>query len=148
MAELQKKPEKGAKPGTPEGDRMVRVRCMRDVIYGPTAKLERRYSGPCDEFPDGEELTIPAWRFTDYDEVDTSKGIPFRGSFVLADKPKPVSTNVAEHPEEMQELMAQNSDYAKRIAELEKQLSGKPAPEPLVAVDQRRSGRKQKEEEI
>lgn len=129
MPELQATPKKGLKPGTPEGDKLVRVRAMRPVSYGPTAKLQRLYE-------EGEELVIPCWRFTDFHEAEIIRGITFRGSFELADRPKPISDNVGQHPEDMQELIAQNEDYAKRIADLEAKLGA--APEPLVTVDQKR----------
>jgi hypothetical protein len=133
--------------GTPEGDKMVEVRCMRDVMYGPTPKLERLYFGPCDAFPEGEKLTIPMWRFTDWHETEVIRGITFRGSFERLDRPKPINTNVSQHPEELRELIDQNEDYAKRIADLEKRLEA--APEPTVTVDEpAKRGGKSKREEI
>lgn len=136
MAATKQKYEKG----TAEGDALIKVRVMKPCVYGPTPKLERRYEI-------GEELVIPRWRFTDYHEPEVVKGLTFRGAFELADRPKPVDSNVGQHPEEMVELMAQNEDYAKRIAELEKRLGD--APEPTVVVDEpgkRGPGRPRKEE--
>ncbi len=132
--------------GTPEGDKMVEVRCMRDVSWGPTPRLERLYLGPCDIFPEGEKLTIPMWRFTDWHETEVVKGITFRGSFERLDRPKPINTNVAQHPEEVQDLMAQNQDYAKRIADLESRLG--PVQEPIVVVDEPAKRGRRKSEEI
>lgn len=132
--------------GTPEGDKMVEVRCMRDVMYGPTPKLERLYLGPCDAFPEGEKLTIPMWRFTDWHETEVIKGITFRGSFERLDRPKPVETNVSQHPEEIQDLMVQNQEYAKRIAALEAKLGA--SPEPIVTVDEPAKRGRRKNEEI
>lgn len=137
MPELQQLPKKGLKPGTPEGDKLVRVRAMKPVSYGPTAKLQRLYE-------EGEELVIPCWRFTDFHEPEVVKGITFRGSFELADRPKPVSDNVGQHPEEMSELIAQNEGYAKRIADLEAKLGA--APEPLVTVDEPAKQKRKREE--
>ena len=139
MPELQATPKKGLKQGTPEGDKLVRVRVMKPCSYGPTPKLERLYA-------EGEELVIPAWRFTDYHEAEVIKGITFRGTFELADRPKPVGDNVSQHPEEMQELMAQNEELKLRLAALE-QKEG-PAPEPVVTVDEPAKRGRRKNEDI
>ena len=139
MADVQAAPKKLVK-GTPEGDKLLRVRCMRRVSWGPSPALTRNYEI-------GEELTIPAWRFTDYwtpDTVVASNGgsMSFRGSFEMADRPKPVEENVAQHSEVMQDVLKQNDELRERIAKLE--AAG--AAVPLVVVDEKQGKRSKKDE--
>jgi hypothetical protein len=111
------KPKQKLQKGTPEGDKLIRVRCMRVVDYGPTPALTRRYEV-------GEELTIPMHRFTDWHTPEVVVGkngesMSFRGSFERADMPKPIDDNVAKHSEVTQELIAQNEELRKRLAAIE-----------------------------
>ena len=114
----QTEPKKGVKKGTPEGDRMVHVRVMKPCTYGPTAALEKRYEV-------GEELYIPAWRYTSYHDPEEIKGkdgkaiMTVRGCFELADRPRPIEDNVGKHPEDVRSLIEQNEEMRKRLAILE-----------------------------
>lgn len=116
--QLQVEPKKGAKKGTPDGDRMVHVRVMKPCTYGPTAQLEKRYEV-------GDELYIPAWRYTSYHDPEVILGkngqpvMTVRGCFELADRPRPIEDNVGKHPEDMVGLMAQNEELRKRLSILE-----------------------------
>ena len=142
MADAQVASKKLLK-GTPEGDKLVRVRWMRPGDYGPSPALIRRYA-------EGEECVIPMWRFTDFhnpETIITSNGgsMTFRGSHEMADRPKPVDANVPQHSEVMQDVLKENEDLRSRIAKLEA-AAGKPV-EPLVVVDEK-SGKRSKKEEI
>ncbi len=118
--------------GTPEGDKLVRVRCMRVVDYGTTPALTKRYEI-------GEELTIPMWRFTDWHNPETitsAKGevMSFRGSFELADRPKPIDMNVPQHSEDMQQLIAQNEELRKRLAAVDAHEAAKNMPDEVIVI--------------
>lgn len=125
--------------GTPEGEKLIRVRWMRNGTYGPSPKLQRLYRGPCEDFPDGEECTIPMWRFTDYDvsEVVTGKNgeqMTFVGSHRRADMPKPIDDNVAKHSEEMQDVMAQNEELRRRLAAYDAHETLKAMPDEVIVI--------------
>lgn len=94
-------------------EKMLRVRCMKEVVWGPTPKLQKLYQV-------GDELTIPESRFTDYHEVKMVKGMAFRGAFELADRPK---AEAASGNEDMQALQSQNEELRRQIAIL----TGNPA---------------------
>lgn len=115
---MQVEPKKGVKKGTPEGDKMLQVRVMRPCTYGPTAALERRYEV-------GEELTIPAWRYTSWHDPEKIKDkngkevLTVRGSFELADRPRAAEENVGKHPENMRDLMEENEKLRQKLSILE-----------------------------
>lgn len=114
----QIEPKKGVKKGTPEGDRLIRVRAMKPCTYGTTPAYEKRYEV-------GEELTIPAWRYTSYhhpEEIKNAKGevvMVMRGTFEMADRERPVDDNVGKPSESMQGLLNENEELRKRLAILE-----------------------------
>jgi hypothetical protein len=126
---------------------MIEVHCAKDVWYGPTPMLHKLYKGPCQEFPNGEKLTIPMWRFTDFDtpiEIKTPRGVmSFRGSFIRADKIRPVEDNIAKHGEDVAFLLAQNEELKRRLAEKE----AGPVPTVVVEPEKRGPGRPRKDSE-
>src|SRR5687767_121364 len=87
-------------------EKMLRVRCMKEVVWGPTPKLQKLYQV-------GEELTIPESRFTDYHEVKMVKGMAFRGAFELADRPR---AEAQSGNEDMTALQSQNEELRRQIA--------------------------------
>jgi len=148
-AKAEVKPKKLQK-GTPEGDKLIRVRCMRRLTYGPSPKLERVYEV-------GEELTIPMWRFTDWhnpEVITTPKGeqMTFRGSFERADLPKPIDPNVPQHSEDMQEVLKQNEELRRRLAAYDNHETFKAMPDEVQVIpdspesfDSKKRGKKAQE---
>ena len=114
----QEEHKKGVKKGTPEGDKLLRVRVMKPCTYGTSADLERRYEV-------GEELTIPSWRYTSWHNPEVILGkdgkpiMTVRGTFELADHPRPTDDNVGRRSDSMQGLINENEDLRKRLAILE-----------------------------
>lgn len=114
----QVEPKRDLKPGTPEGDKPIRVRVMRPCTYGQSAAFERRYEV-------GEELVIPAWRYTSwhekYDIKDKEGRVIFsqRGSFELADRPRAADDNVGKPSLDTQSLLDENERLRQRLAILE-----------------------------
>lgn len=147
-AKAEVKPQKLEK-GTPEGDKLIRVRCMRVVDYGTTPALTKRYEV-------GEELTIPMWRFTDWhnpETVVTKSGgtLQFRGSFERADRPKPIDSNVPQHSEDMQQLIAQNEELRRRLAAVDAHEIAKNAPDEVIVIPdspESYSGKRGRKQEI
>lgn len=94
-------------------EEMVRVRCKRDVWWGPDKDTHKLYKA-------GEELTIPRSRFTDWHVPEdvtnprTGRSIVVRGSFEEVSKypAQPESADAA--------LEAQNSRYQALYGENEK----------------------------
>jgi hypothetical protein len=116
--EIEQEPKDGLKRGTPEGDKLIRVRVMKPCTYGTTIDLERRYEV-------GEELTIPAWRFTSWHNPKVILGkdgrpvMTVRGTFELASRVRPQDDNVGKHSATQEALINENADLRKRLAILE-----------------------------
>lgn len=124
----QVEPKDGVKKGTPEGDRPIRVRVKKPCTYGPSIEFERRYE-------EGEELTIPAWRYTSwhrfYEIKDPKTGAVIyrqRGTFELADRERPVDDNVGKPSMETKSLLDENERLRQRLAILESGVQPGQAP--------------------
>ena len=106
-------------------EKMVRVRCMRRVRWGPTRRLTKVYE-------EGEEIVIPESKYlaSQWNKITHEGGMTWRGSFVLAEEFKPAVMDVK--TEDITELARQNEELRKQLAAL----SPIQALEPLVVVDQ------------
>ena len=121
-------PKLGLRKGTPEGDEMIRVRCMFRVRHHPgDPDLAKMYEP-------GDVLTIPKWRYTSFHNPPTVKNAKgqdvsgARGSFEPEAYQRPIDDGIAKHSDKMQSVLGDNEALRKRIAELEA-AAQKAAPE-------------------
>jgi len=118
QVEREAEPKRGLKRGTPEGDKLIRVRVMKPCTYGPSIDLEKQYNP-------GDVLTIPAWRYTSWnnpEEVKDKDGkiiMKARGTFEPASWFKPSDDGVSRRPENMQTVIDENEKLRQRLAILE-----------------------------
>lgn len=103
--------------GTPEGEKMVRVRCKVRVRYGATPGLEKMYEV-------GEVLTIKAYQYTSYNNPPSIEGKDgkqhvIRGSFEPEDWAIQIDDNVARHTELTQTLLNENDALRKQLADIQ-----------------------------
>jgi len=106
-----------AKTDTKQPEEMVKVRCKRDVWWGPAPHLHKLYR-------EGEELVIPRSRFTDWHKQDTITGengktVTVRGSFELASLPAKSPDELLEQNDKINALYAENQKLLARLAELQ-----------------------------
>jgi hypothetical protein len=114
----------------------VDVVCMRPVEWGPSPKLVKRYL-------EGERLTIPKSRFSDWNKQENHDGFRTRGSFVLYSewiKGQAVD-NVPKRGDDIAFLLAENEALKRQLAQ-----GPEASREPLVVAD--KGGKRSKKEEI
>ncbi len=101
-------------PAAKAPEKMIRVRCMKDVWWGPTPKTHKLYEV-------GSILDIPESRFTDFHTLTHEGGMQWRGAFERLDRVAPPKADEAQ--DDMQKILAQNEELRRQLSIL----TGNPA---------------------